>query len=528
MEEVVLQLKELLFPSIADVAVLSVDVNIEIVRVDAHCIAEGAVCPVCGVWSNRVHGSYLRFPADVTSGGRSVVLRLRVRRFTCGNSGCARRTFVEQIPGLTRRYGQRTERLRSSLAAVGLALAGRAGARIARVLGVSVSRSTVLRLVDSLPEPEIPEPRVVGVDEYATRKGRHYGTVLVDIETRRPIDLLPDREASSLAAWLADRPGVEVVCRDRAPFFAEGASTGAPQAVQVADRWHLWHNLSEAAERAVAQHRHCLRALLPATPEPAPEEEPSGSPWPTGHRFADRTRARHASVHALLEAGHSLRSVQRQLGMAWHTVKRFADAANPEDLFTGQWQNRPSVLDDYKPYLDDRWNEGATNAWKLWEEIVPLGYKGSYQRVRAYLHKKRASPQPVTARPPSPRAVSKWILSRPETLTEREQLQLKTIRTQCPELDALTRHVRSFATMLTDRQGERLPAWLDAVRQDDLPSLHTLAAGIDRDIDAVTAGLTLPWSSGAVEGHVNRIKMLKRQMFGRAGFRLLRKRVLLA
>ncbi|WP_433891271.1 ISL3 family transposase [Streptomyces sp. CA-111067] len=526
------RLKELLFPSIADVAVLSVDVNTETVRIDAHGIANGAVCPVCGAWSNRVHGSYLRFPTDVPSGDRSVVLQLRVRRFTCENSGCARRTFVEQIPGLTRRHGQWTERLRSTLAAVGLALAGRAGARLARVLGVPVSRSTVLRLVDALPEPEIPAPRVVGVDEYATRKGRHYGTVLIDIETRRPVDLLPDREASSLAAWLAERPCVEVVCRDRAPFFAEGASAGAPQALQVADRWHLWHNLSEAAERAVAQHRRCLRALVPAAPEaepvPASEDESSGSPWPTGHRFADRTRSRHAAVHALLEAGHSLRSVQRQLGMAWHTVRRFADAERPDDLFTGQWQDRPSVLDDYKPYLDDRWNEGFTNAWKLWEEIVPLGYKGSYQRVRAYVHKKRISPRPVTARPPSPRTVSGWILRRPETLTEPERLQLKAVRTQCPELDALTRHVRSFATMLTYRQGERLPAWLDAVRRDDLPSLHTLAAGIDRDLDAVIAGLTLPWSSGAVEGHVNRIKMLKRQMFGRAGFKLLRKRVLLA
>ncbi|MEU0950533.1 hypothetical protein ABZ379_49155 [Streptomyces canus] len=207
---------------------------------------------------------------------------------------------------------------------------------------------------------------------------------------------------------------------------------------------------------------------------------------------------------------------------------RFADATKPEDLFTGQWQNRTSILDDNKTYLDDRWNEGFTNAWKLWEEIVPLGYRGSYQRVRAYLHMKRISPRPVTARPPSPQMVSGWIRRRPETLTEPEQLPLKTVRPPVPNSTCSPDTSGPSRSCSPSARASVSLNRLDAVRQDGLPSLRSLAAGIDRDLDAVTAGLTLPWSSGAVEGHVNRTKMLKRQMFGRAGFALLRMRVLLA
>ncbi|MFE2737983.1 hypothetical protein [Streptomyces sp. NPDC059349] len=186
------------------------------------------------------------------------------------------------------------------------------------------------------------------------------------------------------------------------------------------------------------------------------------------------------------------------------TVKLLADATTPEDLFHGQWQGRPSVLDEYRPYLDYRWNQGCTNAWKAWEEIVPLGYKGSYQRVRAYFRTKRLSVDPGIA----PRTVAGWILRHPDSLCEVEQLRLKAVLTHCPEPETLTGHVHSFAHILTERQGQRLPEWLDAVRQDDLPGLHTLADGIDRDRAAVIAGLTLPWNSGVVEGHVNRIKML--------------------
>lgn len=255
---------------------------------------------------------------------------------------------------------------------------------------------------------------------------------------------------------------------------------------------------------------------------------PSGSPWPTGHRFADRTRAKHATVHELLATGLSRRAIGRQLRMTSRTVKLFADAATPEDLFRGQWQGRPSKLDAFKPYLDGRWNQGCTNALDGLGGDCAARLSGQLPAVRAYFREKRLSPGSVTARPPSPRVVAGWILRRPETLPEIDHLRLKAVLVHCPELDALTGHVRSFAQMLTERRGERLPQLLDAVRQDDLPSLHTLAAGIERDRDAVIAGLTLPWSSGVIEGHVNRIKMLKRQMFGRAGFALLRRRVLLA
>lgn len=342
MSEVRPQLDELLFGSVENVSVERVEVADTLVRVEAQAAALGAACPGCGCWSGRLHGSYLRVPRDLPTAGKRVVVSLRVRRFLCAEVSCLRKTFIEQVPGLTRRFGRRTERLRSALVSVGLALAGRAGARMSDAFGVRVSRNTLLRLITSLPDPSVSTPRVVGVDEYAQRKGRIYGTVLIDVETRRPMDLLPNREADTLAAWLSERPGIEIICRDRARFYAEGATRGAPQALQVADRWHLWHNLGEAAEKCVFRHRACLRpASAPLEELEQTSEPPDSSPWPTGHRFAERTRAKHATVHALLAAGHSKRSIARQLGMGFSTVLRFAHVAEAEQLFTGQWQAAP-------------------------------------------------------------------------------------------------------------------------------------------------------------------------------------------
>jgi transposase len=412
---------------------------------------------------------------------------------------------------------------------------------------------TLLRMIRALPDPDRPTPRVLGVDDFALRRGHHYGTILIDVESRRPVDVLSDRTAQTLTAWLKAHPGVEIVCRDRASAYAEGASEGAPDAVQVADRWHLWHNLADAVDRTVARHRDCLSAALAVSedtedagqktdvdggevldhlgpdddPRPGP---PAGSPDRTD-RWAVRARERHASVHALLAEGVGIKEICRRLGLARGTVRRFARATAVEELLARNGTGyRISILEPFKPYLHERWNEGCTNASALFAEITERGYRGGQNIVRQYLHQFRAAihiPRPPR-KPPSVRRVVSWIMTDPEHMTTADQRKLDAILAASPHLDALAGHVRAFATMMCSRRGQELEAWMAAVDADDQPALRSFVIGLRRDQDAVTAGLTLPWSSGAVEGHVNRIKVLKRQMFGRAKPDLLRKRVLLA
>jgi transposase len=538
-----------LFPHLAGLRVRRVEDTGDAVLIIASCRAEEACCPRCGQPSARVHGGYARMVADGAAGGRPVLIVLAVRRFRCQNPACPAVTFAEQAAGVTRRYRRRSVPLLGMLAGFGLELAGRAGARLAGTLGIAVHPSTVLRLVAAAPEPAAAAvPQVLGVDDFALAKGQVYGTVLVDMGTGAVVDLLPDREAATFEAWLRAHPGVEIICRDRAGNYAEGARAGAPDAIQVADRWHLWHNLAEHADRAVAAHRGCL-----TEPGPDPAGEPGDAAaagpavpvLPDGlrdvagreRRLVTRTRERHAAVHELLAAGHSLSSASRALGLNRKTIQRFARQPGPDTLLV-KATSRPGILDPYKPYLGQRWNEGITCAATLHEEIRARGWTGHLHAVERYLRQYRtadgrdrhaprltASTAPP---PPNTRQITSWLLRRPDTLTEDEHAQLAAIRARCPHIDALASHIRSFAEMMTRRTGGTdLEGWLAAAAGSDLPQLRSFAHGIRLDRQAVTHGLTLPWSSGTVEGTVNKIKMLKRQMYGRASFDLLRKRVIM-
>ena len=448
-----------------------------------------------------------------------------MRRFLCGNTACTVRTFAEQVDGLTRRRLRSTDRLRGTLTAVGLALAGRAGVRLAAAPGMNISRSGLLRLVRALPDPPQRPVTVLGVDDFAIKRGQNYGTVLIDCEDGKVIDLLPGRDAAPLAGWLFAHPKPQVICRDRASAYAEGARTGAPDAVQVADRFHLWQNLAKAVERCVARHKNCLQApiLAPASEQPAGAEEPE----PCG-AMAQRRREHHKLVRDLLDQGAGLRQIARHPGWGRHTVQRYARAATWQEMVVGQ-KPRPSSLDPFKAYLLQRIDAGCLKATALHREVTARGFTGSYGVARAFVEQYRTHPDlRKTVKPPSVREVTGWICTHPDHLVEHDAHRLGTLLDRCPELTTATDLVRSFAAMLTGLNGDRLGAWIAAAEQAALPGITGFATGLTHDLGTVTAGLTLPHSSGAVEGNVNRIKMIKRQMYGRAGFDLLRKRVLLA
>lgn len=483
----------------------------ERVLVRARTPQEAAVCPVCGASSGRVHGYQLRTVADVPVDGRRVVVRVRVRRLVCPTRGC-RQTFREQVPGVLERYQRRTSRLTRQVKAVVKELAGRAGSRLLAVLAAGVSRHTALRTLLRIPLPTGRVPRVIGVDDFALRRRHRYATVVIDAETHERIDVLPDRTTGTLEAWLREHPGVEVVCRDGSATYAEAIRRALPDAVQVADRWHLWHNLCEAALREVKAHSTCWAAVLDA-------------PIYDGPR-AQTTLERWHQVHGLLDQGVGLLECARRLQLALNTVKRYARAEKPERMLRVP-KYRASLVDPYREHLRKRRTEDpGVPVLHLFEEIKALGFTGCLNLLHKYINQGRADADRSHI---SHRRLARMMLTRPSNLKSEHRDLLAKLTAACPEMTRLASAIQGFATLLTPRAGnvDGLSHWIDQARAGDLPHLHAFARGLDRDRDAVIAALTLPYSNGPTEGVNTKTKRIARQMHGRAGFPLLHHRILL-
>jgi transposase len=536
----------------------------EAITLVVQTIRPSVPCPDCLCTAQRVHSRYWRTLADLPWNGVRVRLRLHSRRFFCDHRDCPRAIFTERLPGLAERYARRTVALTEVLQLLGFAIGGEAGARLAAALGLKISPSGLLTQLRRQAASTAPTPRVLGVDDFAFRKGVRYGTLLVDLERGCPIELLPDRRAETLAAWLKEHPGVEIVTRDRSAEFAKGITAGAPDAAQVADRFHLLVNLREMCERVVERHRHRLPGIvLPQTTrggntlatvasETRGRQPARCSPSEEATRTAryERRQALRQQVHDLHEAGETILGISQRLDLNRSTVYRYL--RQPPASGATRTRSVRSGLDAHLAYLSQRWAEGCQNAQQLWREIQERGYEGSRKMVAVWAQHQRETPAPTTPqkyrvastsaaavespspdrgsapRLPSTRRLT-WFLWREATsLSVEERETLQRIHAAAPDLALLQPLIHEFQSVLRKREVDAFHTWRERALASGLSDLQSFVNGLERDQEAIEAAIRLPWSNGPVEGQVNRLKLLKRQMYGRAKFPLLRARVLQA
>jgi transposase len=511
---------------------------------------------------------YQRTVADLPWAGVPVTLHLHVRRFVCRHPACPRATFSEPLPEVVAPSARRSVRLANEQRQLGLQVGGAMAARIAQRQGMPTSQATILRLVRRTQLPERATPALLGVDEWAYRKRLDFKTILVDLSTNRPLELLPDASATTFASWLQAHPGVEVIARDRAGTFAEGATQGAPDAIQVADRFHLMQNLRTAIEeilkqmvdvRQVAaqalaeQTNHLQPKATIATPGdtnsanislPLPDVQRARDPYRTRVQEQRRAQrlARYEQILALHQAGALQQEIAERLTITRATVSRYLKGTGfPE---RAAYPRLESKLDPYNLYLSERWAAGETNGRQLWQELLSQGFTGSLMTVMRWAARQQLLvPPPLSSRrgrnqqasgqrfeqavaPVRTRRVAWWLLRRPDMLSTGHQAVLARMEQASPAFGRLYRLTVQLSEMLRKRQVEQLRPWLEAAQTSELKELKSLADGMERDYAAVEAGLRLPYSTGPVEGNINRLKLIKRSGYGRASFDLLRLRVL--
>lgn len=540
----------ILFPHLKPFHIVAVRADPCRIAVSLRTRGRTARCPLCHRRSRRVRSTYTRTLADLSCGGTPVALIVRVRRFRCRNARCPRRIFAERLPTLAAPYARQTDARRDALQRIGMALGGNAGVRLALPLGLPTSRAALLRLVRAAPLDAPAAAQVLGVDEWAWRRGDRYGTILVDLVAHRPLALLPDRSAGSAAALLRTYPHATIVCRDRSGLYADAITAGAPTAIQVADRWHLLKNLGDALERFLlgrsASTREAARAMVMerAAEASAPAET---STMYQGKRQSSHDHeqgmeatslARHARyvtayerVHMLRRAGADIADIARTVDISRRTTYRYLRLPQPPER--KRPRPRHKVIEPYLPYLLKRWDEGCHNGMRLWREIRAMGFAYSSTNVSRFVsHLRRGLPRPSARRSavsrvdgPSARQAAHLLLRRPEDRTEEHEHYLAYLCRSDATIAAAHTLVDAFARMVRERQGDRLDGWLAVARESDITEIRGFARGLEGDLAAVRAGLTLPWSNGQTEGQINRLKLLKRQMYGRANVDLLRQRL---
>jgi transposase len=409
---------------------------------------------------------------------------------------------------------------------IGQVVGGRAGMRLAHELGIPVSRDQIIRHLRQTEIATTQSVRILGIDDWAKKRGQRYGTILVDLETRRVVDLLPDRDADTVANWLRQHPTVEIVTRDRATEYAKGVAVGAPQARQVADRWHLLKNLTEMTQRALRDEWAQIRKMQAVTQvQTKPFPRSSGDEIQKALNRACRLK-RYESVQYLKHKGLSQRRIARLLGFSRGMVRTFYNAAE----FPGrQLVSRRSQLDPYLPYLKRRMSTHQVTAKQLWQEILKQGYTGSYRQVSKWVTgynkeqartKTRTPPRQLPGRD----TCLRLLTSQPETLNEDDSYILGVLR-QIPRLEQLYNIVQDFATMIRHRNEHPFDEWLKMCEASSIQACQRFAKSLSQDYDAVHAALSTDWSNGQTEGQIHRLKLLKRQMYGRANLDLLRIRL---
>jgi transposase len=523
----------------------SVQLNGNKITVAVSSVSTHSACPRCGHSSERIHSRYERKLADLPWQGLRVEVRWQSRRFFCTNPCCSQRIFTERLPDLAASHARKTKRLNVVLGAIALACGGEEGARLAKRIGVQTSPDTMLREIRRAPACTCGKVRVLGVDDWALRRGQRYGTILIDLDRHRVVDLLPERSSETFAAWLRLHPEVEVVSRDRGDYYIKGAQAGAPQAMQVADRWHLVHNLQEALVRLIERNGKQLKdaaKLLSSRPEAA-QLEASPAPCLTAtvpkvstrlERQQAQRRAERLQVYQQVVELHGQkvpqREIARRLGMYRSTVRKWLSAGCYPERATRRYRRG---VDGFTDYLGARWQAGCHNATDLASELRQRGFSGSYDMVRRFVAKwrKQCKSQSTFKSAPSPQDNPRsmaWLLMKPANEREpAEEHLVQKFCKSCADVGQAAVLVQDFRILVAERRSSELDAWLArAISADSPAEMRRFATGLQADYEAVHAALCQPWSNGQTEGQVNRLKLLKRQMYGRAKFDLLRKRVL--